>query len=169
MLGSFLRTRACTLPVGRPRAPTSSSSHVRLPAWGQDAALGAGDHRAYSPLGLGAGPCHHPPNTAGDPIAASQSDTQTRSLCGPPCLRAGARQEGGKCHHNCIPPNYAQQVLAESQPPRCQHTMRPHWVGQASGSGAGWVPRYAHGAMRGGCSCAHTATPAALYTPLLQA
>lgn len=61
----------------------------------------------------------------------------------PPYLRAGARQEGGKCHHNCIPPNYPQQVLTDSQPPRCLRTTRPRHPGR--------VRRW--GAVLGGCPC----------------
>lgn len=134
MAGSLLHTGSGTLPVGLPRAPASSRAagaavhsfllSVKMPP-GEPGTVRFGS-RALPP----------PPNSTGDPRAASQSDTQMHPSCGSPCLRAGTRQEGGKRHHNCTPPNYPRQVLTESQLPRCRHTTSPSRPGQVRRLGA---------------------------------
>lgn len=132
MAGFFLHTGSGTCPVGLPRAPASSR------------AAGAAMHRflpgvKMPPWELGTprfGSRALPPPLTGDPRAASRGDTQTHPSRGPPCLRAGARQEGGKCHHNCIPPNYPRQVLTESPLPRCRRTARLSHPGQVRRLGA---------------------------------
>lgn len=104
-------------------APLAPRLHPALPAaWRQPwhpagrerVGVGLGTQRIPEPRDV----CHGVHSAYGV-TSGSHTQAQTR---GPPCFEAGAGQQGGRCHHNCISPNYRQQVLAESRPPRCRLT-----------------------------------------------
>lgn len=171
---SILKLRAPVMPGALCLWGCHGAQHpleqLDLPAWGQDAALGAKDHRAHSRTGLEAGPCHYSLTSlvTRQPPARVTSRRVPRVALPVEGLEPGRREENATIIASLLI-ILGRRSLSHGRPgadaPRGCTALGGSGVQQQCRVGA-LVSPGSH--KRGGCSRAHTATPAAPCPPLLR-